>query len=84
MPHSHGTQPFTQSKGISIPDGVIYDVERDHDQTHGYDDQVVEVNLETSEVEKVQQGSYSIDFSDYLNIKSIISLQTVETFLHRR
>jgi len=84
LTHSHGTQPFTRSKSIIIPDGVMYVVIRGQDQTHGYGGQAVVVNLEMGEVEKVQQGSESLDFSDYLTSKSITSLQTVEAFSNPR
>ncbi len=84
LTHSHGTQPFMRSKSIIIPEGVRYVVVRGHDQTHGYGGQAVVVNLEMSEVEKVQQGSDSLDFSDYLTSKSTTSLQTVEAFSNSR
>ncbi|MFQ5821244.1 MAG: hypothetical protein ACE5I5_14760 [Candidatus Heimdallarchaeota archaeon] len=84
LTHSHGTQPFTRSKSIITPDGVMYVVIRGHDQTHGYGGQALVVNLEMGEVEKEQQGSESLDFNDYLTSKSITSLQTVEAFSNPR
>ena len=44
---------------------------RGHDQTHGYGGQALVVNLETGEVEKVQQGSDPIDFGDYIVVPEL-------------
>lgn len=69
LTHAHGTQPFTRSQIITIPEGVGYVVVRGHDQIHDYGGQVIITNLETGEEELIQQGTAPLDFSDYLTSK---------------
>ena len=69
LTHAHGTQPFTRSQIITIPEGVGYVVVRGHDQIHDYGGQVIIANLETGEEELIQQGIDPLDFSEYLTSK---------------
>lgn len=45
LTHSHGTQPFTRSATIEIPEGVTTVLVRGHDMQHGHGGQSLEVNL---------------------------------------
>ena len=52
--HSHGTQPFTRSETINIPEGIQVVLIRGHDMNHGYGGQGMQVDLETGETTPVQ------------------------------
>jgi len=80
LTHAHGTQPFTRSHRITIPEGVLFVVIRGHDQTHGYGGQALVVNLETGAMEKVQQGSEPNNFSGYLSSESSETSRIVPEF----
>ncbi|MWG36739.1 hypothetical protein [Halomarina oriensis] len=54
--HAHGTQEFTRSATVEVPDGDCV-VVRGHDQTHGYGGQAMTVNVETGATRVVAQGS---------------------------
>jgi len=56
LAHAHGTQEFTRSATIDVPDGVETVVVRGHDQTHGYGGQAMLVTIATGETKAVQQG----------------------------
>lgn len=45
--HSHGTQPFTRSATIEVPEGVSLVLVRGHDMVHGFGGQGMLVDLET-------------------------------------
>ena len=62
--HAHGTQEFTRSETISIPEGTTCVVVRGHDQTHGYGGQAMLVNLETGATRAERQGPNPQSFSD--------------------
>lgn len=62
--HAHGTQEFTRSATVSVPEGVSDVVVRGHDQTHGYGGQAMIVTLETGETEAVKQGPEPQSFSE--------------------
>ncbi len=66
LSHAHGTQEFTRSKTVDVPDGVSTVAVRGHDQTHGYGGQAALVDVERGDVEFVQQGPQrqSIGHSD--------------------
>jgi hypothetical protein len=49
LTHGHGTQPFTRSQSITIPDSIRIVVIRGHDMQHGFGGQVVQLDLETGE-----------------------------------
>jgi hypothetical protein len=55
--HAHGTQEFTRSETVSVPEGVDRVVVRGHDQTHGYGGQAMVVTLSTGETQVHRQGS---------------------------
>lgn len=62
--HAHGTQEFTRSATITVPETVSEVVVRGHDQTHGYGGQAMIVTVETGETEAVKQGPEPQSFSD--------------------
>jgi len=64
--HAHGTEPFTRSETIAVPDGVSCVVVRGHDQTHGYGGQAMVVEPAAGETNAVFQGSerQAVDESD--------------------
>lgn len=62
--HAHGTQEFTRSATISIPESASDVVVRGHDQTHGYGGQAMIVTVETGDTEAVKQGPEPQSFSD--------------------
>ncbi|WP_411963749.1 hypothetical protein [Haloferax sp. YSMS24] len=62
--HAHGTQEFTRSETISIPEGTTCVVVRGHDQTHGYGGQAMLVNLETGATRAAEQGAEPQSFAD--------------------
>ncbi|MFC6732892.1 MULTISPECIES: hypothetical protein [unclassified Haladaptatus] len=62
--HAHGTQEFTRAASVEIPADVTRVVVRGHDQTHGYGGQAMVVDLDTGEIESIDQGSEPRDFSD--------------------
>ncbi|WP_394352015.1 hypothetical protein [Halorussus halophilus] len=62
--HAHGTEPFTRSTLVEIPENVSLVVVRGHDQTHGYGGQAMVVNLRTGAAEAVRQGSEQRNFSE--------------------
>ena len=49
LTHGHGTQPFTRSATITIPDTIQLVIIRGHDMQHGFGGQVIELNLITGE-----------------------------------
>jgi hypothetical protein len=49
LTHGHGTQPFTRSETITIPDGIRGVIIRGHDMQHGFGGQLIQLNLETGE-----------------------------------
>jgi hypothetical protein len=49
LTHAHGTQPFTRSATIELPDGVNKLIIRGHDMRHGFSGQVIQLNLEMGE-----------------------------------
>ncbi len=49
LAHSHGTQPFTRSASIIIPDEIDVVIVRGHDQLHGLGGQSMRVDLGTGE-----------------------------------
>ncbi|KTG08300.1 hypothetical protein AUR64_18855 [Haloprofundus marisrubri] len=55
--HAHGTQEFTRSETITLPEETTCVVVRGHDQTHGYGGQAMLVNVETGATKAVTQGS---------------------------
>ncbi|QFU84718.1 hypothetical protein [Natronorubrum aibiense] len=57
LAHAHTQQPFTRSETIDVPDDVTCVVIRGHDQTHEYGGQLMIVNLASSEIRTVDQGS---------------------------
>jgi hypothetical protein len=54
--HAHGTQEFTRSETIEIPEGTDCVVVRGHDQTHSYGGQAALVRVSTGDVRFVDQG----------------------------
>jgi hypothetical protein len=57
--HSHGTQPFTRSHTISIPEAVNTVLVKGHDMIHGFGGQAMQVNLATGETTAVQSATDS-------------------------
>lgn len=57
LSHAHGTEPFTRSETVAVPDGVSCVVVRGHDQRHGYGGQATAVAVPGGETSTVQQGS---------------------------
>jgi len=53
--HAHGTQEFTRSETVAVPDGGCV-VVRGHDQTHGYGGQAIVVDVETGATRVFPQG----------------------------
>ena len=76
LTHAHGTQEFTRSEIITIPEDFTLVVVRGHDQTHGFGGQVIIIDLITSELEKVDQGAERLDFSERTTIIPSNSLPT--------
>lgn len=64
LAHAHGTQEFTRSETIEVPENVTTVVVRGHDQTHGYGGQAWLVDLESGDAITVHQGSEPVNFSD--------------------
>jgi hypothetical protein len=62
LAHPHGTERFTRSATIEIPDGTSRVVVRGHDRTHGYGGQAMLVTLETGATETVGQGPETRSF----------------------
>ncbi|ELZ94263.1 hypothetical protein C440_11598 [Haloferax mucosum ATCC BAA-1512] len=62
--HAHGTQEFTRSETITIPEGTACVVVRGHDQTHGYGGRAMLVNLDTGATRTVNQGAEPRSFAD--------------------
>lgn len=62
--HAHGTEPFTRSTLVEVPENVSLVVVRGHDQTHGYGGQAMVVDLQTGATDPVQQGREQRNFSD--------------------
>jgi len=54
--HAHGSQPFTRSEVILVPDGITVVLVRGHDQRHGFGGQALRVNLESGQTEDVQDA----------------------------
>ena len=55
--HAHGTEPFTRSATIGVPEEVPRVVVRGHDEVHEYGGQAVVVTLASGETRAVKQGS---------------------------
>jgi hypothetical protein len=64
LAHAHGTQEFTRSATVAVPEGVDTVVVRGHDQTHGYGGQAMLVTVATGETEAVRQGSEPDGFGE--------------------
>jgi len=62
--HAHGTQEFTRSEAISVPEGEACVVVRGHDQTHGYGGQAMLVTIEGGATRAERQGSEPSEFGD--------------------
>lgn len=56
LTHSHGTQPFTRSATIEIPEGVTKVLVRGHDMQHGHGGQSMEVNLVNGETSRYEDS----------------------------
>ena len=57
LTHSHGTQPFTRSATITIPDGVMTVFVRGHDMEHGHGGQSLQIDLDSGEMRSyVEEG----------------------------
>jgi hypothetical protein len=54
LTHGHGTQPFTRSETITVPDSVRVVIIRGHDMQHGFGGQVIQLELETGEQKIIQ------------------------------
>jgi anti-sigma28 factor (negative regulator of flagellin synthesis) len=62
--HAHGTQEFTRSETVKVPDGTTCVVVRGHDQNHGYGGEAMLVNLESGATEAVRQGGEKQSVAD--------------------
>ncbi|WP_226023498.1 hypothetical protein [Halomicrobium salinisoli] len=62
--HAHGTQEFTRSATVSVPDGTSCVAVRGHDQTHEYGGQAMLVSLPGGATNAVRQGAEPDDFAD--------------------
>jgi hypothetical protein len=62
LAHSHGTQEFTRSETIEIPDGVDCVIVRGHDQTHGYGGRAVLAALDSGGTRPLSQGPEPTEF----------------------
>ncbi|WP_209019566.1 hypothetical protein [Halorussus marinus] len=56
LSHAHGTEPFTRSTTVEIPDDETLAVVRGRDQTHGYGGQAMVVNVRTGATQAIRQG----------------------------
>ncbi len=56
LTHSHGTQPFSRSATIEIPEGVSTVLVRGHDMEHGHGGQSMRVDLVSGEMEIYDEG----------------------------
>ena len=52
--HSHGTQPFTRSESITIPNDISTVIVRGHDMTHGFGGQGMRVDLTSGQTTPIQ------------------------------
>ncbi|XGI82960.1 hypothetical protein ACEU6E_06655 [Halorutilales archaeon Cl-col2-1] len=68
--HAHGTREFTRSETVEVPMGTRYVVVRGHDETHGYGGRAAVVDLESGDVEFVDQGNEAQSFSGYSGSKT--------------
>jgi hypothetical protein len=57
LTHSHGTEAFTRSQLISIPDSIDTVVVRGHDMRHGYGGQSMRVDMRTGETTPFDEDS---------------------------
>ena len=57
LSHAHGTEEFTRSATVSVPDEADRAVVRGHDQSHEYGGQAAVVAVESGETRFVRQGS---------------------------
>lgn len=57
LTHGHGTEEFTRSGTVEIPEGVSCVIVRGHDQTHGYGGQAMLVSIPSGATAANQQGS---------------------------
>ena len=56
LAHAHGTQAFTRSETVSVPDDAERVVVRGHDRTHGYGGQAMVVAVPDGDTTVVRQG----------------------------
>jgi hypothetical protein len=63
LAHAHGTQEFTRSTTVSIPDDVECVVVRGHDQTHEYGGQAALVSVASGATRFVKQGREPASFA---------------------
>jgi len=57
LAHAHGTQEFTRSETVAVPDDADCVVVRGHDQTHGYGGRAMTVAVPGGETSVVSQSS---------------------------
>jgi hypothetical protein len=62
--HAHGTQEFTRSATVQVPEGTTCVVVRGHDQTHGYGGQAMLVNLGSGATKIVRQSAEKQSVAD--------------------
>ncbi|WP_248518080.1 hypothetical protein [Salinarchaeum laminariae] len=62
--HAHGTEEFTRSATVGIPEAAGCVVVRGHDQTHGYGGQAMLVSVASGATEPRRQGSEPDEFVD--------------------
>jgi len=62
--HAHGTEEFTRSATVEIPEAAGCVVVRGHDQTHGYGGQAMLVSGASGATEPRRQGSEPDEFVD--------------------
>jgi hypothetical protein len=62
--HAHGSERFTRSDTIDVPEDVSRVVVRGHDEVHGYGGRVIVVTLASGETRAVSQGSEPQAFGD--------------------
>lgn len=75
LTHPHGTQEFSRSGSIIIPENIDIVVVRGYDQTHGFGGQAIIINIRTGDLEVINQGSEPMDFSD----RTVIIPQTTQS-----
>ncbi len=73
LTHAHGTIEFTREKIINIPENVTIVVVRGHDQIHNFGGQVIILDLKLNLLDYVNQGSESLDFTNYQKNSAVIT-----------